>query len=565
MAQVDRKDRWVDSIFRSLSPTEKVGQLLMTSVSAKPSTEEIKILNDQVKANKIGSLFFAHGGPVQFARSVNKLQSLAKIPLLISADITDGLARTFDSTMSFYDSMVLMATANDSLKTTLDQELKRQIEILGIPWNLNKPQQAFGDLNFLDMRQLPTQPKMKKGEAERQAFLSGNDLLLIDQKNIDAAIKVTVKSLKKDKALTDAVSKQTWDPSIQAMAALPDVVKRLADDIQWTTDIGNAFLAQQGEVMDAVQRMRTKAQGTGALKSNEQQKVETQVVESKTVIVVEQANPEVVYVPSYNPEVVYGAAAYPYPPIYYPPSTGAVIAASAISFGVGVAIGAAWGGGGWGWNTGWGNNDVNINRNNSFNRNTSINNISGNRGGNQTWQHNPQHRGGAPYSNRATAQRYGGTTRGDSLANRQTGARQQVGRQGGNLPSTRDANRGGLGDRGGVSDRASNIGDRGGVSDRAGTSGNRGGLSDHSPGGGNRTGAGGDRIGGVDVPRSSGSRDRDSFGGGSGGFDGGAARASSSRGASSMGGGGGFGGGGGGGGMRGGGGGGMRGGGGRRR
>src|SRR5258707_2478310 len=130
----------------------------------------------------------------------------------------------------------------------------------------------------------------------------------------------------KDKALTDAVSKQTWDPSIQAMAALPDVVKRLADDIQWATDLGNAFLAQQSDVMDAVQRMRTKAQGTGALKSNEQQKVETQVVESKTVIVVEQANPEVVYVPSYNPEVVYGAAAYPYPPIYYPPSTGAVIA-----------------------------------------------------------------------------------------------------------------------------------------------------------------------------------------------------------------------------------------------
>src|SRR5258705_3310624 len=250
----------------------------------------------------------------------------------------------------------------------------------------------------------------------------------------------------KDKALTDAVSKQTWDPSIQAMAALPDVVKRLADDIQWTTDIGNAFLAQQGEVMDAVQRMRTKAQGTGALKSNEEQKVETQVVESKTVIVVEQANPEVVYVPSYNPTVVYGAPVYPYPPIYYPPSTGAVIAASAISFGIGVAIGAAWGNGGWGWNTGWGHNDINVNVNNDFNRDTNINNISGNRGGNRTWQHNPQHRGGAPYSNRATAQRYGGT-RGDSVANRQAGGGQQLGRQGGNLPSTGDANPGGLGGR----------------------------------------------------------------------------------------------------------------------
>src|SRR6201988_1406900 len=221
----------------------------------------------------------------------------------------------------------------------------------------------------------------------------------------------------KDKALTDAVSKQTWDPSIQAMAALPDVVKRLADDITWTTDLGNAFLAQQADVMDAVQRMRQKAQGTGALKSNSQQKVETEVVENKTVIVVEQANPQVVYVPSYNPTVIYGPPVYPSPPIYYPPSTGAVIAASAISFGVGIAIGAAWGGGGWGWGCDWGHNDVNINVNNTFNRNTNINNIRGGNNinsGNRTWQHNPQHRGGAPYANRNVANRYGGAARGDS-------------------------------------------------------------------------------------------------------------------------------------------------------
>jgi len=127
------------------------------------------------------------------------------------------------------------------------------------------------------------------------------------------------KSLK-DKALADAVSKQSWDASIQALAALPDVVKRLADDIQWTTDLGNAFLAQQSDVMDAVQRMRKKAQDKGNLKSTEQQRVETKVIESKSVIVVEQANPQIVYVPSYDPVVVYGPAYYPYPPIYYPPA-----------------------------------------------------------------------------------------------------------------------------------------------------------------------------------------------------------------------------------------------------
>jgi Protein of unknown function (DUF3300) len=146
--------------------------------------------------------------------------------------------------------------------------------------------------------------------------------------------------------LREVRAKQPWDPSVQALAGLPDVAKRLADDIQWTTDLGNAFLAQQSDVMEAVQRMRKKAQDKGSLKSNEQQKVETKVVEEKSVIVVEQANPQVVYVPSYNPTVVYGPPVYAYPPISYPPP-GYYGAGAAISFGVGVAMGAMWSGG-WG-------------------------------------------------------------------------------------------------------------------------------------------------------------------------------------------------------------------------
>src|SRR2546425_8743277 len=163
--------------------------------------------------------------------------------------------------------------------------------------------------------------------------------------------------------------------------------------IQWTTDLGNAFLAQQGDVMEAVQRMRVKAEGTGALVSNQQQKVENKEVDNKTVIVVEQAEPQVVYVPEYNPVAVYGPAIYPYPPIYYPAYSGAVVAASAISFGVGIAMGAAWGGG-WGWGAGWGHNDIDINSHNNFNRNTNIS--VANQMGQNTWQYNPQHRGGAP-------------------------------------------------------------------------------------------------------------------------------------------------------------------------
>src|SRR5258706_4534194 len=103
------------------------------------------------------------------------------------------------------------------------------------------------------------------------------------------------------------------------MAGLPDLVKRLADDVQWTTDLGNAFLAQQSDVMDAVQRMRAKAKDTGNLKSTEQMKVETKVIENKSVVVIEQSSPEVVYGPGYNPTVVYGPPVYPCAPIRYPP------------------------------------------------------------------------------------------------------------------------------------------------------------------------------------------------------------------------------------------------------
>ncbi len=93
----------------------------------------------------------------------------------------------------------------------------------------------------------------------------------------------------KGKALADAAEKQNWDPSIQAMAVLPDVVKQLGDNIAWTSQLGDAFLAQQPDVMDAVQRMRTKAEAAGNLKTTEQQTVETQQVEGRSAVVIQQS------------------------------------------------------------------------------------------------------------------------------------------------------------------------------------------------------------------------------------------------------------------------------------
>ena len=313
----------------------------------------------------------------------------------------------------------------------------------------------------------------------------------------------------KDQALLDAVGKQPWDPSIQAMAALPDLVKRLTDDIQWTTDLGNAFLAQQSDVMDAVQRMRKKAQDKGTLTSTPQQTVQTQTVEQEQVIVIEQADPQVIYVPSYDPYWAYGDPFYPYPPIYYP--TGAL----ALSFGVGVAMGAFWGNGGWGWGPGWGNNNIQINNFNNINRNANIRAGNQNLAGKGNWQHRPEHRGGAPYRDRATANKYGGTARGDSLTQRQAGARQEVQRQGGSLRSSGTVGTSGVGDRVGTT----SLGDRGSFGDRGSMSG------------------GADHIGSRDLGKGS---DRGSFGSSGGGFDGAKARSGSSRGGSSMRGGGGM-------------------------
>ena len=201
------------------------------------------------------------------------------------------------------------------------------------------------------------------------------------------------------KALVEAAGKQPWDASIQALVAFPTVLQMLDESLSWTSDLGNAFLAQQTGVMAAVQRMRAKAQASGNLESNPQQQVQETTVEGQPTITIQPADPQVIYVPSYEPAAVYGAAeSYPYPAVAYP--TGGAIAAGAISFGVGVAVGAIFsgccgGGWGWGWGFNWGahpslyvnNNFFNSNRNTFVNRGNWGNNYVGNGRGN--WNHNP--------------------------------------------------------------------------------------------------------------------------------------------------------------------------------
>jgi len=211
-------------------------------------------------------------------------------------------------------------------------------------------------------------------------------------------------------ALTQGAQEQNWDPSIQALVVFPDVMKRLNEDITWTTNLGNAFLGQQPEVMDAIQRMRRKAQEAGKLATTEQQNVVQTTDAGQPVIEIVPANPDVIYVPVYDPAWIWGPPLwYPYPRWYWPPRS-AFGAGVFFGFGPGIGIGAffggGWGGwGGWGWHPGWGSRTVIVNNTfitrNNFNT-ARIANVHGT----TVWNHDSFHRQGVPYTNRALAQRY---------------------------------------------------------------------------------------------------------------------------------------------------------------
>jgi uncharacterized membrane protein YgcG len=271
---------------------------------------------------------------------------------------------------------------------------------------------------------------------------------------VSAARWVKVNPQLQDQALEDALQTQTWDPSVKSLAAFPQVLTMMNDKLDWTQKLGDAFLAQQKDVMDAVQRLRAKAQAQGHLQSTPEQKVtvEQPTGGQTTVVKIEPADPQVVYVPTYNPTVVYGAWPYPaYPPYYYYPP-GYVAATSIFSFGVGMAVGSAlWGGYGWH----HGDVDINVNNYNDFNRA----NISSGK-----WEHSAEHRRGVQYRDTASQQKYDRTTRtgGDSheaFRGRAESGRQELAR-GGAEGIQRDLERG----RGGVERRdtpgASRTGDR---------------------------------------------------------------------------------------------------------
>ena len=213
----------------------------------------------------------------------------------------------------------------------------------------------------------------------------------------------------KGQQLTDAARQQNWDASVQAMVAFPEVLTMLNQDVQWTTALGNAFLAQQPDVMAAVQRMRGRAQANGRLSTTPQQTVTTEAQGGQTAIDIAPADPQVIYVPQYDPSYVWGSPAWGYyPPLYY--------GGYGFGFYPGIDMGlcfggwGGWGYGGWGW--GWGPNwfggSLFVNGG-FFNRYGFRGGLyaGGFGGGRGLWQHDAGHRLGVSYPNGQLASRYG--------------------------------------------------------------------------------------------------------------------------------------------------------------
>jgi hypothetical protein len=316
-------------------------------------------------------------------------------------------------------------------------------------------------------------------------------------------------------ALDAALKDQDWDPTVKSLCTFPEVLDKLSQNLDWAQDLGDAFLSQREDLMNAVQKVRKKAKDDGKLESNEQQKV---VVEKET-IVIQSTSPDVIYVPTYYPSVVYAAPVYYYPAVYAPPPP----AYTFCTFAAGVAVGyACWG------NCNWGHCDVDVDvdHNYNYNKNTSRNPDRNTGQGNGKFQHDPTHRRGANYRDKSTANRFGGSGAGNRVSNNQargrvpSGASPSTRPAGGGMrpsapsaPSTRPSGGGGDrspstrpspsmqpsgGSRGGGSGAFSGAGSSGSTqraSQRGGASRGGGGLSGGSRGGG-RAGGGGGRGGG---------------------------------------------------------------------
>jgi hypothetical protein len=212
----------------------------------------------------------------------------------------------------------------------------------------------------------------------------------------------------KGEEATNALEQRDWDLSVKALAAFPQVLAMMDQQLDWTARLGDVFIAQEPQVMETVQNLRHKAYAAGNLRSTEQAYVYWQ----GDALAIEPASPQVVYVPYYDPRVAYGRWWWPaYPPVYWAPWPGYYAYPGYVvgfSWGVGVIVGPGFFFGACDWRqrhvTVVNITNVTVNRQVIVNRWAPASTIPA------VWQHDPVHRRGVPYPIGSLQQRFGGTT-----------------------------------------------------------------------------------------------------------------------------------------------------------
>ncbi len=321
-----------------------------------------------------------------------------------------------------------------------------------------------------------------------------------------------------------ALATQDWDDSLKDLVAVPDVLELMNKELDWTQKLGDAVLAQQSDVMNAVQALRARAKEAGTLESNPQQTVTvTQTVvqsadttsggeetaaqgeQTQEVIAIQPTDPEKVYVPYYDPNVVYGTWPYPsYQPYYYPPPPGYRFG-SALATGLVWSAGFAIGNAIWGDNINWGRSDINVN----VNRNISGNTINRNNVNVQKWEHNSEHRRGVQYNNNEVRSKFENKGNRNNIGDK-VGDRRPGGGDGRPGSRNRSGNGGG---RPTVGDIEAGLKRPGGGEGRPGG----GNLADKRPGDGSRTGNAGNKrpsVGDIEAGLKKSGGNRPSAGGG---------------------------------------------------
>jgi uncharacterized membrane protein YgcG len=233
--------------------------------------------------------------------------------------------------------------------------------------------------------------------------------------------------LMSDPKTASTLDQQPWDDTVKAIAKIPDALKQLNDNLTWTIQLGEAFLAQDKDLMDAIQAMRTKAQKAGTLKTNDQMVVAvtntvTQtvierevVVVTNTVVQIQSSSPDVVYVPHYDPYYVY----YPPPSYVYDPYAPLVTFTAGVAMGAIIANNCDW------WHGGCYHGDIDVDIDHNVNRNVDRSKSGSASGRTQKWQPDQArlNKSGAPSTASKEARGWSGATSGARPSTGTTGSR----------------------------------------------------------------------------------------------------------------------------------------------